>query len=382
MSSSFSAITRAKGFFAAGISCGIKKSNKKDLALILSVNKALATGLFTANSVKAAPLLVTRDHLKNGRAQAILINSGNANCFTGVGGLADARKVVRLVAKCLTIKTADVLTASTGIIAKPLPLNKIIPSIPSLCLKLRRGGGQDAAYAIQTTDTFLKQAAKSFKIGAKTVSIGAMAKGAGMVFPHLRGHATTLCFITTDADIQYRALKEALGFAVEESFNAITIDGCMSTNDMVLILANAAANNRKIKLGSREFYKFRDILSGICKELAKKVVADAEGASKFIEIRIKGAKTQIQAKQAAFAIANSALFKSACFGENKNIGRIVQSVGAIGIKLEERKTKISLSNLRSKNIIVGVDLGQGKFDSVVYTSDLTPAYVKINAGYN
>ncbi len=377
-------ITKPKGFLAAGISCGIKKSGKKDLALIFSKTKALACGLFTANKVKAAPLRVSAQHLRKGKASAVIVNSGNANCYTGKQGLKDAKRIISIVAQYLGIKPSDCLIASTGIIGRQLPMQKILPSIRILCSKLSKQGGKMAAYAIQTTDKYLKQAAKSFKVGGKTVSIGAMAKGAGMIFPHLVPFksATMLCFITTDANIEFSALKKALELSAEESFNAISVDGCMSTNDMVLFLANGQASNRKIKINSKEFNVFTGVLTDICKELAKKIVLDAEGATKFIEIRIKGAKSASLAKMSAFSIANSALFKTACFGENRNLGRVISAIGAIGVPLDEDKTKIKLSSLKNKNISLEVDLKQGKSEAVVYTCDLTPEYVKINAGYS
>ena len=379
------AIARPKGFLASGVSCGIKKSGKKDLALVFSQVPALAFGLFTKNKVKAAPLIITARNLSNNRAQAIVANSGNANCYTGKKGISDAEKMANLTAKAMGINSSDVLVASTGIIAKPMPMDKIIPGIKHLCSKVSRNGGMDAAQAIMTTDKVVKQAAASFKAGSKKVSIAAVAKGAGMIFPQLETfpkHATMFCFITTDADIELAALKKSLIYAVDESFNAISVDACMSTNDMVLILANAQAKNKKIKLDGKEFVLFKNSLTDICKALAKKIVLDAEGATKFIEIKIKGAKSVPLAKEAGFAIANSALFKTAIFGENRNLGRVISALGAIGITLDEYRTKIKLSSLKKKNIFLEVDLAQGKHKSVVYTCDLSPEYVKINAGYS
>lgn len=380
-----SAITRPKGFNAAGVPCGIKKSGKKDLALIFSRIPALAFGLFTKNKVKAAPLIITARNLSNNRAQAIVANSGNANCYTGRSGISDAKKMAYLTAKAMGINSSDVLVASTGIIAKPMPMDKIIPGIKHLCLKVSKKGGIDAAQAIMTTDKVVKQAAASFKAGKAVISIGAIAKGAGMIFPQLEAfskHATMFCFITTDANIELSALKESLYYAVNESFNRISIDACMSTNDMVLILANGQALNKKIKLNSKEFKLFKNSLTDICKILAKKIVVDAEGATKFIEIKIEGAKSAKLAKEAGFAVANSALFKTAVFGQNRNVGRVISALGAIGITLDEHKTKIKLSPLEKKNIFLEVDLAQGKHKSVVYTCDLSPEYVRINAGYS
>lgn len=380
-----SAITSPKGFMAAGIASGIKKSGKKDLGLIYSQTPALACALFTKNKVKAAPLLVCAKHLINNRAQAVIINSGNANCYTGKAGLKDAENMALISAKVLGIGKTDVLVASTGIIAKPMPMGNIIPGIKKVCLKLSKNGGNDVAKAIMTTDTFIKQASRSFKVAGKTVHIGAIAKGAGMIFPNLESfpkHATMLVFITTDAGIEISALKNALKMAVEDSFNAISVDGCMSTNDTVLILANGEAKNKKIRLNSKDFTLFGNLLKSICKDLAKMIVLDAEGATKFIAIKISGAKSKLQAKEAGFAIANSLLFKTACFGENRNVGRVISALGSIGIHLENDKTKIELSSLEKKEISLEVDLQQGKASEIVYTCDLSPEYVKINAGYS
>ena len=384
MSKTNSSITAPKGFKAAGVSCGIKKSGKKDLALIFSQVPALACGLFTKNKVKAAPLIITARHLSNNKAQAIIANSGNANCYTGNIGINDAKKMAYLTAKAMDISSSDVLVASTGIIAKPMPMDKIIPGIKHLCLKVTKKGGIDAARAIMTTDKIIKQEAVSLKVGKAKISIGAIAKGAGMIFPQLEAlkHSTMLCFITTDADIELAALKKSLECAVDESFNTISVDACMSTNDMVVILANGEAKNKIIKASSKEFNLFKNALTSICKALAKEIVLDAEGATKFIEIKIKGAKSVQLSKEAGFSIANSALFKTAIFGENRNVGRVISALGAIGISLDEHKTKIKLSSLKKKNIFLEVDLGQGKYSSVVYTCDLSPEYVKINAGYS
>jgi glutamate N-acetyltransferase/amino-acid N-acetyltransferase len=379
------AVTKPKGFLAAGISCGIKRSGKKDLGLIFSKVTSLAYGLFTSNKVKAAPLLVTASHLAKHKARAIIVNSGNANCYTGKRGLNDARAMAVQTAKELKIKASDCLVASTGIIGKPLPMAKIFSTIPALCSKLSKAGARDAALAILTTDTFVKEASKTFTIAGKRICIGAMAKGAGMIFPNLVDgykHATMLCFVTTDAHIQLAALKKALQLAAADSFNSITVDGCMSTNDMVLILANGQAGNSQIKPDTKEFKQFCANIKSVCLDLAKKIVLDAEGATKFIEISIKRAKSASLAKEAGFAIANSSLFKTACFGENRNIGRVISALGAIGISLPQKQTKIYLSSLKKKNILLEVDLGQGKYSSVVYTCDFSPEYVKINAGYS
>ncbi|MFH1201921.1 MAG: bifunctional glutamate N-acetyltransferase/amino-acid acetyltransferase ArgJ [Candidatus Omnitrophota bacterium] len=384
MKKTTSGITKPKGFLANGISCGIKKSGKKDLALIYSTTLAKAAGVFTKNQIKAAPLLVTINHLKDHLAQAVIINSGNANCFTKKPGLNDAILTAKLTSKRLRVKAEDVLVASTGIIGKRLPMDKIKKGISVLADGLNRDGNNNAGSAIMTTDKARKSIAVSFKLGNKSVSIGAIAKGAGMIYPHLANYpsATMLCFITTDANISILTLNTALVNAVDKSFNSISVDGCTSTNDTVLILANGQAENKIIKKDTRDFKVFSEALNFVCLELAKKIVKDAEGATKFIQIEINGASTEREAKRAAFSIANSNLFKTACYGNNPNWGRIVAALGSSGVKIVESSLNFSFSPFKKKEIKVSVNLNRGKNRATVYTSDLTPEYVRINAQYS
>ncbi|NOX96512.1 MAG: bifunctional glutamate N-acetyltransferase/amino-acid acetyltransferase ArgJ, partial [Nitrospirae bacterium] len=324
-------ITTPRGFQAAGIKCGLKE-NKKDLALLLSEVPARAIALLTTNRIQAAPLKITKEHLRDSRAQAIIINSGNANACTGRKGLSDARLMTQLTARNLQIKEKDVLVASTGIIGRPLPINKISRGIEKLRQKLTVEEKSSAAEAIMTTDTFPKEIAVKIRIKGKEVFIGGMAKGAGMVAPHL---ATMLAFITTDALIAKQALKKALKDSVDKSFNMITIDGDMSTNDMVVILANGLAQNEEIETGEKSFKCFQEALDFVTLSLAKMLVADGEGATKFVEIKVKNAQDSREAKKAACAIANSVLVKTALFGEDANWGRIMAALGQSGIKLKE-----------------------------------------------
>jgi len=367
------------GFKANGVACGLKKSGKTDLALLYSNPPALASAKWTTNSIIAAPLIVSKKHLKTARKiQAVLINSGNANCFTGKAGIKDAESTSSYAALELGIPRNSVLVNSTGIIGKRLDIAKIKKAIPELVAGLSSSGIQSAGKAIMTTDTFSKEISLSLKIGSKTVNLCGIAKGAGMIAPDM---ATMLCFIMTDARITKQALDKALGVAVDKSFNCISVDGCMSTNDTVLVLANGKAANQVIS-GGKNLKDFSKALDLVCLELAKMVVKDAEGATKFIQIDVAQAKNFNQARKVALSIANSVLFKAAVFGENPNFGRVAAAVGASGLKINESQLKISLGSLKGKQVKLTVSLSQGKARAAVYTSDLTPGYIKINAEYN
>jgi len=367
------------GFYANGIACGLKKSGKLDLALIYSEFPAVACAKFTTNSIIAAPLIVCKKHLLQAKKfQAVLVNSGNANCFTGKSGIKDAQATAVYAAKELKIASSSVLVNSTGIIGKKLDITKIKHAIPGLVAGLSGAGIHKAKKAIMTTDTFAKEATMSLKIGGKVIHICGIAKGAGMIAPHM---ATMLCFIMTDAAITKSALNNSLSAAVEKTFNCITVDGCMSTNDTVLVLANGAIGNKVISQG-KNLSAFSKALESICLKLAKMVVKDAEGATKFIQIDVCQAKDFNQARKVALNIANSALFKTAVFGENPNFGRVAQAVGASNIKIKEEQLKIKLGSLKGKQVKLLVNLSHGKARATVFTSDLTCEYIKINAKYN
>jgi glutamate N-acetyltransferase/amino-acid N-acetyltransferase len=367
------------GFKASAAASGIKRSGKLDLALFYSQVPARAACLFTTSKMPAAPLKLDKKYLKAGNNfQAIIVNSGNANSFTGKSGMRDAEATAKSVAAALKLKKESVLVNSTGIIGKKLPVAKIKKAIPELTRGLSGAGIAKAKKAILTTDNFSKEATVQFKSGEKTVTICGIAKGAGMIAPDM---ATMLVFIFTDADIRQAALKKTLRACAEFSFNCITVDGCMSTNDSVMALANAAAGNSPISAG-KKLRAFKKALGIVCLELAKMVVRDAEGAGKFIRIKVSCAKNSRQAKKAALSIANSPLFKTAMHGENPNFGRIVASVGASGVDACEEGLKIKVSPLNKKDIFVDVCLNRGDSSATVYTSDLTPEYVKINAEYN
>ncbi len=367
------------GFKAEGVACGIKKSGKLDLALFYSDIPAKSSCKFTSNKIQAAPIQLDKRYLKKNKAfKAIIVNSGNANCFTGRQGLRDAEETVKTLAKVLKAKKESILINSTGIIGKRLPVIKIKKAIPGLVKGLSRESIGKAKKAIMTTDTFAKEVTVKFNIGSKTVTICGIAKGAGMIAPDL---ATMLVFIFTDAFIAQGSLDKALSLAVENSFNCITVDGCMSTNDSVMALANAAAENTLIRNG-QNFNAFLRALNIACLELAKMVVKDAEGATKFIQIKVGQAKNFQEARVLALSIANSNLFKTAMYGENPNFGRIIAAVGATGIDVKERSLKINAGPLNKKEINVNVSVGRGNSSATVYTSDLTPEYIKINAEYN
>ena len=368
-----------KKFFAAAVAGGIKKSGKLDLALICSSVPARVSAMFTSNRIPAAPVLVCKDNLKaNGMIRAIVANSGNANCFNGKQGIADARSMCLSAARALGVGEKEVLVASTGIIGKRMPAGLVERAMPQLAAGLSARGIGHAARAIMTTDKFTKEATCRITVGAATVTVTGIAKGAGMIAPDM---ATMLAFVFTDAAIDAKALAGSLRESVDRSYNCVTVDGCMSTNDTVILMANAAAGNPLIK-GGKELALFRQALDAVNLRLAKLMVEDGEGASKFIEISVSGAKSRQDAKRAALAVANSNLFKTAVYGQNPNFGRIAAAVGASGVDIDEKRLKVKLGPLKGRNVKVEINLSSGRERCVVYTSDLTPEYLKINAAYN
>lgn len=396
-------ICKPKGFSASGIHCGIKKA-KLDLGLIYSVLPAKAAGVFTTNAIKAAPVKICLENLKGSKDfQAVIVNSGNANCANGPQGLKDARSTCRDLAKILVCRPKQILVSSTGIIGKKLAVEKIQASLLELVGNLSKGNSGKCAKAIMTTDTFAKEAETSFKIGKASVNIGLICKGAGMIQPDMTPsgakHATMLCFITTDINISQVLLNKALNLAVNKSFNKISIDGCMSTNDTVIILANGQAQNKIVSSEKEAEYKiFLKNLEQVCLTGAKMIIQDAEGATKFITIKINSAPSLKIADKCAFAIANSMLFKTACFGSNPNWGRIISALGSVMPNLKENKLEIIINKskvfkngaplkfakdlIRPKDLLVEINLNLGKYRAAVFTSDLSRAYVDINAEYN
>jgi glutamate N-acetyltransferase/amino-acid N-acetyltransferase len=392
-------ITAVPGILAAGIAAGIKKTGLLDLALIVSIQEAMLAGVFTRNRVAAAPVVLTRRRLRRGRGRAILANSGNANACTGPQGLADAAEMARVAAENLHCAPNEVLVGSTGVIGKPLPMDRIRRAVPALVSKLSRQGGMDAAKAIMTTDTIVKLTAVQERIGGRTVTLGGIAKGSGMIHPNM---ATMLAYLATDANIEQRALQRSLGTAIAQSFNRIPLDGDTSTNDMVLCLANGMAGNRPIVEGGAEFGRFQVLLTNACLELAQAIARDAEGATKLVRLIVKGARTEGQALHLANTIATSSLVKTAWFGEDANWGRIMAAIGRAGVRITENKIAIHYGDipvvrhgeglgaeaeqkanrvLKDREFELRVDLGSGPASVTVWTSDLTAEYVKINASY-
>ncbi len=390
---------RVPGFLANGIHAGIKEAPKKDLSLIYSTTPAKAAAVFTTNAFKAAPVLLDMERIKSGLAQAILTNSGNANAATGPEGYKDARAMSAALSKRLNIQDDLVLVASTGVIGHRLPVKKIESGLDKLIKGLRPEGVSDAEEAIMTTDRFPKIAIRKGRIGAREITLCGMAKGAGMIEPHM---ATMLAYVMTDADIDGVTLDRIFRKAVDQSFNAISVDGCMSTNDTAIILANGAAGNPVITNRSQSLPVFQDMLVGVLSELSQAMVRDGEGATKVIRIEVQGARTRHDAKKIAYAIANSNLFKTACFGQDPNWGRIIAAAGSAGIPLPVDAVDVYFDdmpvfkggcgisvNIKKLQQIMGKDelrlrvqIAAGSKSFCLHTSDLTYDYVKINAHYH
>src|SRR5713226_2035217 len=335
-------ITAVPGMLAAGMAAGIKKGDVLDLALIVSEREATAAGVFTLNKVVAAPIILDRQRLRRGKGQAILVNSGNANACTGPQGYADAVQAAALTAKALRFRPENVFVASTGVIGKPLPMERIEAAIPMLASQLRRDGGEDAARAIMTTDTTVKMVVATDTLGGRTITVGGIAKGSGMIHPNM---ATMLAFLATDAVIPHAVLQRGLRQAADRSFNRIPVDGDTSTNDMVLCLANGVTANRPIKPGSADARRFQALLEHVCLDLAKKIDWDGEGATKLVELSVKGARTEHDALLVANTIATSSLVKTAWFGEDANWGRIMAAIGRSGARIIEDRIAIRFGHV-------------------------------------
>ena len=336
-------ITAPKGFKASGMHCGIKKSGKKDLALIYSDVMANAAATFTSNKVKAAPILVSMEHIKSGKAQAIIANSGCANACTGNDGMEDAQIMAKAAASALNINSENILVASTGSIGSRLPLKNILNGIRMLSKRMSQSGGVEAADAILTTDTRRKEIAVQFKGGGRTITIGGIAKGAGMIAPNM---ATLFSFITTDADVHSSNLKNYLKESVDKSFNMTVVDRDTSTNDCVFILANGKARNKALRGNDEK--EFKQALDFVCTYLAKEIARDGEGATKLIEVKVAGAKSANDAKLIARSVAGSDLVKSAIFGEDPNFGRIMAALGYSGADVV-RATRAKLGLRKTRN---------------------------------
>ena len=392
-------VTFAKGFTAAGVKAGIKKSGNLDVAVIYTKTQAVVAGTFTQNKVAAAPGYVSKEVVATGTAHAIVANAGCANACTGQQGLDDAHKMAQIAADELGVNADDVIVGSTGVIGVNLPMDKLEAGIKDAVANLSADGSGNAGRAIITTDTHSKSVTCEFELSGKTVRMGAIAKGSGMIRPNM---ATMLCSITTDIAIDQALLQKAVSGCVEKSFNMISVDGDMSTNDMVIVLANGEANNAKITEENADYQIFFDKLMMLCTELAKQIAADGEGASKFLTINVKGAKSFADAKTVGMAIANSPLVKTAFFGEDPNWGRVICAVGYSGADMLPEKTVVKFGGItifangtgatydekalahvmKEKDIVIDIELNMGQEDATVWSCDLSYEYVKINGEYH
>ncbi len=392
-------ITTVPGVLASGVAAGIKPSGKKDLALIYSSVPARAAAVFTQNQIKGAPVVVSQEHVRDGRAQAILASSGCSNVCTGEQGIKDAREMTRIVGELLHVSPRQVLIASTGVIGQPLPMEKIRAGLPKLVKGLSPQGGRHAAEAIMTTDTTPKEAALRIEVAGRPVTLGGVAKGVGMLEPHM---ATMFCFVATDAMVSGDALQSVLRRAVDRSFNRITVDSDQSTSDTVAVLANGLAENAALERGGRGLRQFARGLEALTARLAKLLVEDGEGATKLVEVRVRGARSRRDAVIAARSVANSPLVKTAINGCDPNWGRILMALGksparvvgervsvAIGdetlVERGAQKAGARLERIREvmggREYAITIDLGLGRGEDHVWTSDLSEEYVRINAKY-
>ncbi|MCF7870474.1 MAG: bifunctional glutamate N-acetyltransferase/amino-acid acetyltransferase ArgJ [Candidatus Omnitrophica bacterium] len=360
-----------QGFLAAGVSCGIKK-NGYDLGLILFKQPYRAIGFFTTNCNVSYSVSLSKKNIKN-PVSAILVNSGNANCFSHKEGYRDTEEITKKLAERLEVGEEKILFASTGIIGKKLMKKNIIKNIPKLIKNLEDNSNKFSK-SILTTDTHPKVISKTINFSKKKVTITGVAKGSGMIKPNL---ATMLAFVLTDADINLGILKKQAKESVEKSFNAINIDAAESTNDSLFV-----ASSKKVSLSKQEQKKFFIAFQKIMVDLARLIVKDAEGATKFVQLDIRGAKSKKEAKMIAEKISGYILFKCALYGNNPNVGRIVAVLGQAQIKLNEKDLKIKFGSLTKKDVNIIVDLNRGKCNWRIYTCDLSPEYVKINAKYN
>lgn len=397
-------VCAAEGFQANGIHCGIKQNgdpSKNDLAMIYAEKPCTAAAMYTTNKVQGAPIAVTRKHLEDGTAQAVIVNSVNANTCNA-DGVEKAEKMCIFTAEALNLKPEDVIVASTGVIGQPLPIEPIQKGIPELAKGLNRHGNTEAVHAIMTTDTQPKEVAVEFEIQGKKCHLGGMLKGSGMIHPNM---ATTLTFLTTDCAVSSGMLKQALKEVVTITLNRVSVDGDTSTNDMVCILANGEAGNAEIKTTDADFEIFKDALYAVLMNLARMMARDGEGATKLIECICTGASDDKTAEIVAKSVITSSLFKAAIFGEDANWGRILCAVGYAPAEFDIQKVDVSLSSVKGcidvckngagvefseeqakeilseEEILVSVSIGTGAGSAVAWGCDLTYDYVRINGDY-
>ena len=392
-------VTLAKGFLAGAVYAGIKPGNedRRDFALILSEVPAVAAATFTTNKIKAAPVRVSQANLRNGDIRGVLLNSGNANACNGIVGIQHAKRSLKAVARALKLRDQQLLVCSTGRIGVELPIEKMELASALFPASLSKKNSRKVAKAIMTSDTFPKEIAVQVQVGGKVVSIGGIAKGAGMINPNM---ATMLSVVTTDLAIEKKELQRALSIAVEQSYNRITVDGDMSTNDTVILLANGAAGSSVVTSEHVDFPTFQEGLNFVTRNLARMIVEDGEGVSKFVEVQVNGAATFQDARKVANAIANSTLVKCAWNGEDPNWGRIMDAIGYSTARAREEMIDIYYDGLlavqngmksatplkllhkvmKKRKFKVTVDLHLGTAQYIIYTTDLTAEYVELNKG--
>mgnify|MGYP000954045263 CR=1 FL=1 len=395
-------VTAAKGFQASGIHCGIRKNrDKKDLALLVSDRPAASAAVYTKNLVLGAPCTVTKQHLENNTARAVICNSGIANTCA-FDGVEKANAMCELTAKALGIAADDVLVASTGVIGPSINLEPIERGIPALAAALSAEGHTDAAEAIMTTDTVKKEFALRFKLGGKTCTIGGMAKGSGMIAPNM---ATMLCFVTTDAAVDGSLLKDALAEVADDTFNMMSVDGDTSTNDMLILMANGAAGNQPIKEKNADFEVFAAALRALCEKICRTLASDGEGATKLLECRVSGGASKRDAKRIAGSVINSSLLKAAMFGADANWGRVLCAIGYSGANVDVKGVNVTFRSqagsvdvckngagiefseetakkvLSEKEIVIDIALSDGEAEATAWGCDLSYEYVRINGDY-
>jgi glutamate N-acetyltransferase / amino-acid N-acetyltransferase len=395
-------ITDVPYFKASGVSSGLKKSGKKDLCVIYSEKESVAAAVFTTNKVKAAPVLLNMQHIQSKNTQAIVVNSGNANACTGKRGEADAKTMAALTASFLNISSDSVLVASTGVIGVPLPMHCIESGIKNACENLSYDGGEDASRAIMTTDTYAKSVTVEIELDGKKVLLSGIAKGSGMIHPNM---ATMLSFIVTDANITKIMLQKALSESVQKTYNMISVDGDTSTNDMVMMMANAAADNKAIESKDESFDIFKEALDLINTELAKLIARDGEGATKLIECTVVNAESDTDAYTLSKSVIGSSLVKAAFFGNDANWGRILCALGYSGGHFSPDKTDVFFESqagcvqlvadgepmlfcektasavMAEEYVKIKIDLKEGSLSATAWGCDLTYDYVKINGSY-
>lgn len=389
-------VTAAQGWLAAGVRAGTKPSGEPDLALVFSEHAATVAGAFTTSTVPSAHVVLCRPRVASGTARGVLVSAGIANAFTGAEGVKDAEHLAALAADATGIPAGEMLTCATGTIGPRIPVHDVAPAVALAAKELSTDGGDAAAQAICTTDTRPKTAMRAVEIDGTYITVGGMAKGAGMIAPRMELQGTLLVFLTTDAAVDVSGLRAALAPAVESTFNAITIDGCMSTSDTVLLFANGAAG---VHASGSE--AFADAVRGVMSDLAYAVVSDGEGATRVIRVQVSGAKTDDDAREVAREIALSSLVRSAVYGNDANMGRIVQAAGQAEAYLEPEKLIVSMGGIvlshggvetgrraeaaasmkDGADVTIGVQLGLGTGECEFLTCDLTPEYVSFNAEY-